>query len=338
MNGPERTDPFLSLDNLALQDWAGAKTLSRGVQYQREGRVRSLSSGPGRILVAWVDGAEEYATAVMFEEGITSECTCPVGNDCKHSVAVILEYQALISKNKSIPAIEAGDPRCVLLAIGPVTDPVQDPPGTIPLATGRAGKTNSRTAEPSSGTRQYLERMKKEELILLIEDLIAEYPEVQKEISDRRSVAAADAGPVQKALLADIKAISKEEVWSDSWSGKSQIPDYSPVRKRMDILLSMGRPDMVVEAGGILFKRGIAQIEQSDDYGEIAGEIASCMDRVFAALQRSSRPDHERMLFAIHALLDDEFDLCGKADTFLKGPWPGRTVGACRGPVTHRDG
>ncbi len=299
---PETTDPFIELDKWTLMDWAGAKTLSRGEKYQREGRVRSLAYGPGQTLVAWVDGSEEYATAVVYEDGLSSECTCPIGNDCKHSVAVVLEYQALCRKNTFVPALDAGDSRCALLAIGPVV-PVPDPPCTTSLATGRAGKRNLIMTGSSSGNRQYFERMKKEELILLLENLVAEYPEVQKDISDRKSVATADAGPVEKALLADIKLISKKEAWSNSWTGKSQIPDYSPVRKRMNILLSMGQANMVVDAGRNLFKRGTTQIEQSNDDGETAGEIASCMDLVFVALQRSSRPDHERMLFAIPVLL-----------------------------------
>ncbi len=46
------------------------------------------------------------------------------------------------------------------------------------------------------------------------------------------------------------------------------------------------------------------------------------MDIVFDALRKSSRPAHERMLFAIHATLDDEFGLCEGAEDFLDETWP----------------
>ena len=160
------------------------------------------------------------------------------------------------------------------------------------------------------------------DLISLIQELTEEFPEVEQEISDRRAVAGADAEPIFEALLADIDDLTEEEVWSNSWTGESQVPDYSPVLKRMEILLSMGQPDMVVEAGGILLKEGTAQIETGgDEAGETDAEIASCMIIVFDALRKSSRPAHERMLFAIHATLDDEFGLCESAEDFLDETW-----------------
>jgi uncharacterized Zn finger protein len=236
-----------------------------------------------------------------------------------------LEYLALREKSIPVPALEDGDPRCVMLAIGPGTDPARDPPGMISLQAKRpvSNEDRHRSEETSAGIRRYLEQMKKEDLIHLLEDLMSEYPDVWQEVSDRRSIAASNAGPVRDALLVDIESISHEEAWSNSWTGDSQIPDYSRVRKRMEMLLSMGEPDMVVETGGILLEKATAQIETSeDDTGEITDEISSCMDLVFAALRKSSRPAHKRMLFAIHALLDDEFDLCEEAGTFLEETWP----------------
>ncbi len=321
MTEQEMSDPFFDLDWTTLEDWAGTKTLSRGRQYQREGRVHELVRSPNEAIVAWVDGTERYATAVYFDDGIRSICTCPVGSGCKHAVAVILECLALHKDNRSIRDLPADDSRLLLLNDGAEGIPESSQSGTgsdHPQITGSIAK--KRTAKPKKGPlslRHYLSGLTKEDLIGLLEDLMSVYPEVRQDVSDRKSVAASDAGPVLEALLSDIDSISCEEAWSNSWTGESRIPDYTPVRKRMEILLEMGYPDAVVEAGTILLQNGTAQIEQSeDDDGETAGEIASCMDLVFHALLLSSCPAHERMLFAIHAELDDEYNLCGGAEKF----------------------
>ncbi|MFA5269225.1 MAG: SWIM zinc finger family protein [Methanoregula sp.] len=327
MTDQERTDPFHDLDWATLEAWAGAKTLSRGKEYQRGRKVNSLARSRDGTLVAWVDGSKRYATAITFDNGLVSECTCPVGISCKHAVAVVLEYLDLCGKNSPVPSLTPHDPRITLLGLRSEPVPAQDPSGThtstkpalSPFPDENSGKPRKKTGTP----RQYLEAMKKEELIGFIEELMEIIPEVAQEISDRIAVADADPRPVFEDLLADIDAITEEEAWSDSWRGDPQVPDYSPVRKRMEMLLAMDRPDMVIDAGSILLKNGIEQLETGgDDEGETAGEIGSCMDLVFTALSKSSRPAHERLLFAIRAVLDDEFDLCGDARSFLDGEWP----------------
>jgi uncharacterized Zn finger protein len=327
MTDQERTDPLLDLDWATLEAWAGVKTLSRGKEYQRGRRVRSLARNWDGTLVAWVEGSELYATAVIFNDGLVSECTCPVGVSCKHAVAVVLEYLALCEKNPVLPSLTPDDSRIDLLGLRSEPVPAKDPsitpvspePAPSPLPDTGSGKSRKTADTP----RQYLEAMNKKELIDFIEELMEIIPEVEQEISDRRAVADADPHPVFEVLLADIDAITQEEAWSDSWRGESQIPDYSPVLKRMEMLLSMGQPDLVVDAGGILLKKGTDQLGTGgDEEGETADEIGSCMDLVFTALMQSSRPDHERLLFAIHAELDDEFDLCGDAGPFLDGNWP----------------
>ena len=327
----DTSDPFLDLDWKSLGEWAGAKTLSRGRQYQREKRVHDLARSPGGALVAWIDGTEWYATTVTFDGGLGSACTCPVGSVCKHAVAVILEYLALRKDNKSVRNIPADDLRLSLLGIKTENGPEIDPSvtGTVssPVEGQNLKRNHERSQRKQASLRQYLEGLTKEELISLLDELIRAYPQVRQEISDRKSVASADAGSVLDALLSDIDRITREDAWSNSWNGESQIPDYTPVKKRMEILLAMGFFDAVVEAGGVLMKKGAAQVDRSNDEGETADGIASCMDLVFQALSRSSLPAHERMLFAILAELDDGYDLCSGADRFWEEKFPDRDWG-----------
>ncbi len=296
---PDSSNIFRTLTWGDLAEWAGAKTLSRGKRYQREGRVRDLACLPYGDLIAWVAGTGRYATTVSTDgEAIESRCTCPVGTSCKHAVAVVLEYLESVKKGLPIPTAAEDDPRLRLL------DP--DYRETAP------------SAEPP--LRPYLERLTKEELVDLLETLAWHDPHVRRAIDDRRSIAAGDAGPLVEALLAEIDAVTDERSWGDYRGGG--IPDYSQVRERMEALLSMGYPGEVVLAGEVLLRKGTRQIEMVDDEGETAEQIASCMDVVFSALAGSPRPAHEKILSAIEADLEDEYDLCAGAGRLLAEDYP----------------
>ena len=328
MTDKKITDPFTDLDWATLESWAGAKTLSKGREYQRTGRVSSLARSHDGTLVAWVTGSERYATIVTNKNGLYSACTCPVGESCKHAVAVILEYLTLREKAVAVPSLAPDDPRIALLDdFFPDAFPAEykDVADKRPqLSESNHPDTDpGGSKRPHGPLRHYLETMKKKELLDLMEELMEQFPEVGQEISDRRSLAEGDPLPIFEELVADIEVITDEEAWSDDWSDDSHIPDYSPVRKRMEMLLAMDQPDLVVEAGKTLIRKGKKQLENGDDRtGEVSDEIDSCLVLVFAALKRSGRPVFERLLFAIHATFDDDFGLCADAWDFLKEDWP----------------
>ena len=322
MTGP--SDPIARLEPDKILDWAGKTTFSRGKGYQREGRVTNLVRGPGGSILASVEGTDCYRTGVRYRNGLESSCTCPVGVSCKHAVAVILEYQSLIDEQTEIPFTgDEGllpDDYADLFLDGPDRAENETAGGSTAIhgrkiPQGRAGSRNLKI-------QKYLATLPKVDLIAILEDLAGEIPEVRQDLVDRLSVATSDTAAVVRSLTADINRISRMEAWSDSWNNESSIPDYSPVRKRMEILLSMKKFDDLLQAGELLLKKGREQVESGDDEGETASEIGECMDIVFAALEQSDRPVHERLLFAIRAVLDDEFDMCSGADTFLTRKWP----------------
>ena len=99
-----------------LEKWAGGRVLSRGQGYHRDQRVRELAQTQTGGIIAWVQGGRRYATEVDFEDGgLISVCTCPYGNNCKHAVAVVLEYLDHVKKNKEVPRVTEQDKRLVLL-------------------------------------------------------------------------------------------------------------------------------------------------------------------------------------------------------------------------------
>ncbi|WP_256839892.1 DEAD/DEAH box helicase [Ornithinimicrobium faecis] len=77
-----------------VQSTFGETTLRRARAYQRQGAVHNLMLVEGE-LVAEVYGTYDYETTVAWDDhGIWTDCSCPVGDRCKHAAAVVLEAQA----------------------------------------------------------------------------------------------------------------------------------------------------------------------------------------------------------------------------------------------------
>jgi len=99
-----KLDRFADLTWNDLEEWAGNRIVSRGKNYQGQGRVCDLAVTEDHGLIAWVDGTERYATKVIMEDDGLPEaiCTCPFKLDCKHAVAVVIEFLKRIENNLSI--------------------------------------------------------------------------------------------------------------------------------------------------------------------------------------------------------------------------------------------
>lgn len=106
-----RLDRFADLTWNDIEEWAGGKIVSRGKSYQRQGRVSDLAVTDDGSLIAWADGTERYATrVVMDEDGLPdSICTCPYELDCKHGVAVVIEYLQRFENNRRVPKAKHDD-------------------------------------------------------------------------------------------------------------------------------------------------------------------------------------------------------------------------------------
>ncbi|MGD9209856.1 MAG: hypothetical protein PVI90_03725, partial [Desulfobacteraceae bacterium] len=59
-------DRFATLSWDDLNHWVGSKIVSRGRNYQQQGRVVELVTANDGALVAWVNGSERYATRVVM--------------------------------------------------------------------------------------------------------------------------------------------------------------------------------------------------------------------------------------------------------------------------------
>ena len=283
-----------------LEDWAGSRIVGRGRAYQQQGRVSGLSLTEDAALLAWVDGTERYATRVFIDEhGLpASICSCPYEIDCKHGVAVVLEYLKWMEKNRRVPKAKQGDDRLAILEQNALYD-------------GESGHIENAPAEDmQKEIKLFLKDRTKTQLIELICDLAGQHPELAEDLIDRKHTISGNIEALVARLRGEIRDIGEEPGWQNYWDGEGYTPDYSGIRKKLEMLLEAGHADDVLPLGRELVSTGIRQVEESNDEGETATEIADCMHVIVEALDRSSLDVAEKLNWALDAVLEDQFELC----------------------------
>ncbi len=177
----KRPKRFSELSWNELEEWAGAKIVSRGKSYQRQGRVFDLAVTEDGSLIAWVDGTKRYATRVtMDEDGMPdSTCTCPYELDCKHGVAVVIEYLERVENNRPVPKAKEDDDR-----LGLLKDEDRDDEGDEDEC--------ALSEDMRQGIDAFLKGKTKAQLIELIHELAAQYPDMARDLSDRKQLISGD--------------------------------------------------------------------------------------------------------------------------------------------------
>lgn len=281
----KQADPFEALTWNDLTDWAGSKIVSRGKNYQRNGYVKDLARTPDGNLVAWVDGTERYATRVFFEDDeLESICSCPYWDTCKHAVAVVIEYLKRVENNRCVPKAKKGDDRLELLEDENLDDEPND-------------DENAMSEDMRQDIDGFLKNKTKAQLIDLIHELTEQYPEMARDLSDRKQLVSGNTKTLVARLRREIRDIGDEPGWQNYWQGQGFTPDYSGIRKKLETLIKTGHVDEVLTLGRELIRTGIRQVEESHDQGETAMEIADCMPVIVGALDRSSLDAAEKLLW-----------------------------------------
>ncbi len=300
-------DRFADLTWKDIETWAGGTIVSRGRNYQRQGRVTGLAVTDDGGLIAWVKGSERYATmVVMDEKGLPdSTCTCPYERDCKHGVAVVLEYLKQVENNCRVPKAKQDDERLILLADG-IRDDNED-------------LVSEDMRRDIDG---FLQGKTKAQLIDLIHELAGQYPEMARELSDRKQVNSGNTVALVTRLRKEIRDLASEPGWQNYWNSEGYTPDYSGVRKKLETLLQAGHPEEVLTLGRELVTTGIRQVEESHDEGETAMEIATCLPVIVEALDRSSLDPADKLSWALDAVMEDPFDICEAFGEYLDRQHP----------------
>ncbi len=305
-------DRFADLTWYDFEEWAGSKIVSRGKNYQRQGRVSDLAATDDGSLVAWVDGTKRYATRVfMGDDGLPeSICTCPYEVDCKHGVAVAIEYLERVENGKRVHRAKPDDDRLQLLEDEDWNDEPDD---------------NDQYDLPEDMQKDidgFLKGKTKAQLIDLIHEIGRRHPKVAQDIVDRRHLSVGNIHALVKNLQQEIRDIADEPGWQNYWQGEGYTPDYSGIRKKLAALLAAGHPDELLAVGSELLATGTQLVEMSDDDGETLREIADCMSVIVEALDRSSLEHADKLVWALDAVLEDQYELCEAFAEYLHRDHP----------------
>lgn len=73
-----------------------SRTMNRGREYFKRGRVRSCGVNANNAIVGLVNGTRQYVTKIQMTKDFasveTAKCNCPVEQNCKHAVALLFDY------------------------------------------------------------------------------------------------------------------------------------------------------------------------------------------------------------------------------------------------------
>ena len=302
----------LSLED--LREWAGSKIYNRGKEYVS--CVSQLSRTEDGTLVAWVSGSDEYATSVKHEGAgdFDSDCTCPYDywGPCKHAVAVLLAAAEQLKQNRDIPLLDPDDD-LYLEAFDEDDDWLEEDEND--------DQDEESLAGPSKGRSPQLEKLlddkSRDELQSLLVELALDFPEVSRRLRDRGRLETGQVDQLVRSLRKEIRNLTAEDAWYNPWKHEGNLPDYSHVEEQLEALLDKGHADAVFELGEELWGRGVEQVEQSNDEGDTALAISSCLAIMLRAVPQTSLPPSEQLLWLIEHVLDDEYDLLDGADKVL---------------------
>ncbi len=219
---------FSTLTVDALAAWAGEAVFQRGHAYHKAGKVRNLALAPDGGLLATVDGTRKYATLLFQEKDgkLASLCTCPYGPRCKHAVAIACAGLALPDGAASIPLADAGDKRLLNLEIAVTPD--------------EAARTGCGFSPQD--LEALLNTYSKERLIALVMQAASLAPEVAALCFGKTESQQKDA----LTLVKEARRAMRNALEEPDWDRHEYIPDYDPVRKKLEILRLAGLPAEVL--------------------------------------------------------------------------------------------
>jgi len=170
--------------------------------------------------------------------------------------------------------------------------------------------------------RQLIDKQSREELADLVWSLVERFPELREEFQERIALSESNVEHLVADTRRELTEVTSEPGWRGNWDDEGHIPDYSRLQRRFERLVGLGQYDVVAELGRELISLGLEQVSRSDDEGETGSGFAECMPSVFEAVSRSNWPPADKILFAIDADLEDEYDLIDdKSDVVLEADW-----------------
>ena len=302
-------DPYAGLTWEDLEDWAGTTIVGRGRTYQRNSSVSDLGITPEGALIAYVLGSTRYVTQVVIQDGdLTSECTCPYWTNCKHAVAVVLEYLMCLKNDVAVPEISQTDSRLDMLQETETTGEEYWNP-ELGMWTDIEEQLEAEQQQNTGPLLAYLKKQTKAQLIELLDELTKAFPDVREFLEDRRNVRSGNADTLLKAIRKEIADIREEPDW-DEYEREYQPVSFNRLKTYLQALLLAGHADEAIPLGKELINAVNFALETYDMDGDIFDEVAACMEIVIQALPASSLSSYEKLAWAVDMDLGDSYELC----------------------------
>ena len=170
------------------------------------------------------------------------------------------------------------------------------------------------------GLDSFLEGMSRSELIGLVRGMAERHPPVRAELADRKSLSQGVRPALVRNVRRKIREAASEPGWRDRWSRYGDIPDYSGVRSGLEALLAAGYADEVLDVAEELLEAGTRHVEESDDEGRRRRSSAVAWTRSRKPSRTRNAPRRANSVWAIEAMLSDEYDLYGPLESYLERP------------------
>ena len=304
-----KKDPYADLTWEDLEDWAGTTIVGRGRTYQRNSSVSDLGFTPEGTLIAYVLGSARYVTQVAIQDGdLTSECTCPYWTNCKHAVAVVLEYLMCLKNDVAVPEILQTDARLDTLQETETTAEEYWNP-ELGMSADVEEQLEVEQQQNTGSLLAYLKKQTNAQLIELLNELTKAFPDVREFLEDRRKVRSGNASTLLKAIRKEIADIREEPDW-DEYEREYQPVSFNRLKTYLQALLLAGQADEAIPLGKELINAVNFALETYDIEGDIIDEVPACMEFVIQALPASSLSSYEKLAWAVDMDLGDSYELC----------------------------
>ncbi len=289
---------FWDLSYEDLNAWAGQKTVSKGKSYQKNKRVIRIYQISEQIICGSVQGTDMYDTVVSVSDTLTSTCSCPVGIDCKHGVALILECL-----NRTKQEIKISKP--------PADEYVNRYQPLLESKTTFDNNCSSSIQDRILVTEEYLQKFSKKELITMILSSIEGTHDITLYLDRKQKMDHASPDSLITTIIAEIDEVTSQEIEYSEWyeAGDGNCPDYSGIIESFSILIETKKYTDIITLGLILLQKANNQVEMDDDCGSISSQVTECMTMVAEALALSDLPIYRKLLSAIEFVQTDEYSL-----------------------------
>lgn len=167
--------------------------------------------------------------------------------------------------------------------------------------------SRGKNLDQSQSIRLKLASMSPDGITEFVINLVRKYPEIGLRIEEELDLRHGRVDGIVESTRKEIEELASEYLGSHYWSDDDDVPDYSNVKKKLQMLLDSGHADEVLELGKDLWRLGNEQVEFSDEEYEIASQISECMDVVQEAVRQSSLSVRDRILWTIRTIQEDYF-------------------------------